>query len=255
MKNQDEKIARSIMESDFKDIKDKLFIRVDGIGINEEDLSLIPNTKINNLAITYRVLIGKVTGDLPIKIPVKSIEITNELLDKYGVSKEELHKAAMQNSEKIFPAQYHEMDDFVPFSKLTNQIGYLGAAVLFYPNQMEKIAASLGENYFVLPLSIHDVLVFPDDGNNNYMELEQMLKDGNEITDRKDQLSNNVYYYDSKERLFSLASEHEKRSKKIDNKSVNSKKNIDDFLDRTKKFSKDNDVSKENISKNNEIEL
>lgn len=73
--------------------------------------------------------------------------------------------------------------------------------------------------------------------------------------DINDQLSNNAYYYDSKERLFSLASEHEKRSKNIDNKSVNSKKNVDNFLDRTNKFSKDNDVSKENISKNNEIEF
>lgn len=49
--------------------------------------------------------------------------------------------------------------------------------------------------------------------------------------------------------------ENEKRSKNIDNKSVNSKKNVDNFLDRTNKFSKDNDVSKENISKNNEIEF
>ena len=82
------------------------------------------------------------------------------------------------------------------------------------------------------------------------MELEQIVKEVNETTlDRKDQLSNDVYYYDSKERIFSSAAEHEKRSKNINNKSVNSKKNIDDFLDRTKKF------SKENISKNNEIEL
>ena len=187
--------------------------------------------------------------------PIKSIKITNELLDKYGVSKEELHKAAMQNSEKIFPAKYYKTNDLVPFNILTNEIGYLGAAALFYPNQMEKIAASLGGNYFVLPSSIHEVLVLPDDGNLNYMELEQMVKEVNETTvDRKDQLSNNVYYYDSKERIFSSAAEHEKRSKNIDN-NVNSKKNIDDFLDRTKKFSKDNDVSKENISKKNEIEL
>ena len=52
----------------------------------------------------------------------------------------------------------------------------------------------------------------------------------------------------TKERIFSSAAEHEKRSKNIDNK-------IDDFLDKTKKFSKDNDVSKENISKNNGIEF
>lgn len=252
MNNEDEKMARSIMESDFEHIKDKLFIRVYGVGINEEDFSFLPNTKINNLAITYNVLIDKLT-DYP---PIKSIKITNELLDKYGVSKEELHKAAIQNSEKIFPAKYYKTNDLVPFNILTNEIGCLGAAALFYPNQMEKIAASLGGNYFVLPSSIHEVLVLPDYGNLNYMELEQMVKEINKTTvDRKDQLSNDVYYYDSKERLFSLASEHEKRSKNIDNKSVNSKKNVDNFLDRTNKFSKDNDVSKENISKNNEIEF
>lgn len=134
MKNQDEKMAKSIMESDFEDIKDKLFIRIYGIGINEEDLSLIPNTKINNLAITYRVLTDKVTKNSPIK----SIKITNELLDKYGVLKEELHKAAMQNSEKIFPAKYYKTNDLVPFNILTNEIGCFGATALFYPNQMEK---------------------------------------------------------------------------------------------------------------------
>ena len=252
MNNEDEKMARSIMESDFEHIKDKLFIRVYGVGINEEDFSSLPNTKINNLAITYSVLIDKVTDDSAIK----SITFTNELLDKYGVSKEELHKAAMENSEKIFPAKYYKMNDLVPFKVLTNEMGCLGAAALFYPNQMEKIAASLGGNYFVLPSSIHEVLILPDDGNLNYMELEQMVKEVNETTvDRKDQLSNNVYYYDSKERIFSSAAEHEKRSKNIDNKSVNSKKNVDNFLDRTNKFSKDNDVSKENISKNNEIEF
>ena len=148
------------------------------------------------------------------------------------------------------------MNDLVPFKVLTNEMGCLGAAALFYPNQMEKIAASLGGNYFVLPSSIHEVLILPDDGNLNYMELEQMVKEVNETTvDRKDQLSNNVYYYDSKDRIFSSAAEHAKRSKNIDNKSVNSKKNVDNFLDRTNKFSKDNDVSKENISKNNEIEF
>lgn len=242
----------SRLKSDFEDIKDKLFIRICGVGINEEDLSILANTKINNLAIAYNVLIDKLTDNLPIK----SIKITNELLDKYGVSKEELHKAAIQNSEKIFPAKYYKTNDLVPFNILTNEIGCLGAAALFYPNQIEKIAASLGGNYFVLPSSIHEVLVLPDYGNLNYMELEQMVKEINKTTvDRKDQLSNDVYYYDSKERLFSLASEHEKRSKNIDNKSVNSKKNVDNFLDRTNKFSKDNDVSKENISKNNEIEF
>ena len=242
----------SRLKSDFEDIKDKLFIRICGVGINEEDLSILANTKINNLAITYNVLIDKLT-DNP---PIKSIEITNELLDKYGVSKEELHKAAIKNSEKIFPAKYYKTNDLIPFNILTNEIGYLGAAALFYPNQMKKIAASLGGNYFVLPSSIHEVLVLPDYGNLNYMELEQMVKVVNKTTvDRKDQLSNNVYYYDSKEKLFSLASEHEKRNKNIDNKSVNSKKNVDNFLDRTNKFSKDNDVSKENISKNNEIEF
>lgn len=242
----------SRLKSDFEDIKDKLFIRICGVGINEEDLSILANTKINNLAIAYNVLIDKLT-DYP---PIKSIKITNELLDKYGVSKEELHKAAIQNSEKIFPAKYYKTNDLIPFNILTNEIGYLGAAALFYPNQMKKIAASLGGNYFVLPSSIHEVLVLPDYGNLNYMELEQMVKVVNKTTvDRNDQLSNNVYYYDSKEKLFSLASEHEKRSKNIENKSVNSKKNVDNFLDRTNKFSKDNDVSKENISKNNEIEF
>lgn len=98
-----------------------------------------------------------------------------------------------------------------------------------------------------------------DVGTEWFEEAENAFRQTPDLTncsaETMEKLTANVYYYDSKERIFSSAAEHEKRSKNIDNKSVNSKKNVDNFLDRTNKFSKDNDVSKENISKNNEIEF
>ena len=98
-----------------------------------------------------------------------------------------------------------------------------------------------------------------DVGTEWFVEAENAFRQTPDLTncstETMEKLTANVYYYDSKERIFSSAAEHEKRSKNIDNKSVNSKKNVDNFLDRTNEFSKDNDVSKENISKNNEIEF
>lgn len=89
----------------------------------------------------------------------------------------------------------------------------------------------------------------PDDGNINYMELEQIVKEVNETTvDRKDQLSNDVYHYDSKEQLFELASEYENR--------VINKQNIVDFVEKIKSNSTTVDNEKQtDITKNNDIEF
>ena len=71
---------------------------------------------------------------------------------------------------------------------------------------MEQAAEQVGGDFFVLPSSIHEVLMIPDDGKADYRELEAMVQSINETqVAPADRLSDHVYHYDQKDRVFELA--------------------------------------------------
>ena len=66
--------------------------------------------------------------------------------------------------------------------------------------------------FFVLPLSFHVVILIPGDGKIRAAELKAMVMEVNasEVMP-EEQLSDNVYHYDSKEKIFELAEKFEAR--------------------------------------------
>ena len=58
----------------------------------------------------------------------------------------------------------------------------------------------------MLPSSIHEVLLLPDDGKTDYHELAEMVQTINETQVAPvDRLSDNVYHYDKTDKVFELA--------------------------------------------------
>lgn len=62
---------------------------------------------------------------------------------------------------------------------LSNATTQNGASALFYPDVLEKIGEQAGQNFFILPSSIHETLIVPDDGRFDYQTLESMVKEIN----------------------------------------------------------------------------
>ena len=60
----------------------------------------------------------------------------------------------------------------------------------------EKIGEIVGKDYFVLPSSIHEVLIMPDNGQMTPMELAKMVKEINETqVAPQDRLCNKVFRF------------------------------------------------------------
>lgn len=90
---------------------------------------------------------------------------------------------------------------------LTNDKKLFGAAVLLYEGLLEKIAQKLGENFFILPSSIHEVILIPDDGKLEAEELWKMVCEVNATqVEPEEVLTDSVYYFSLKnkkiEKLF-----------------------------------------------------
>lgn len=83
--------------TEYETAKDKLFIRVSSAEKNEEMLQNVPHQMREDLAITYHLAIS--IDD----IGVGSTMITNDILKRYGISEEQLHADAMENSPNVRP--------------------------------------------------------------------------------------------------------------------------------------------------------
>jgi hypothetical protein len=95
---------------------------------------------------------------------------------------------------------------------LTTEDGRLGASVLFYPGMKEKIGEIVGKDYFVLPSSIHEVLIMPDNGQMSPMELAKMVKEinDNEVSPQ-DLLCSRVLRFRADTQELSVAADAERR--------------------------------------------
>ena len=74
----------------------------------------------------------------------------------------------------------------------------LGASALFLPDVQKQIADTLGSGYYVMPSSIHEVLVVPDREDVSPRQLGQMVKDVNSaMVQPEEQLGNRVLHYNA----------------------------------------------------------
>lgn len=154
------------------------------------------------------------------------VAVTDGVLRSIGCSREELLTAAMENTMKLEPPLLMDLPRYLttgslknyldpasspgegvegPFI-LTNTSQIRGAAVLFYPGIMERISDVFHGGYYVLPISIHEMLIIPEDEHPDVAELIDMLDHGNRvIVDEEDVLSDRVFHYCASSRRLCIA--------------------------------------------------
>ena len=70
---------------------------------------------------------------------------------------------------------------------------------VFYPHVLDMIGEMLKEDYFVLPSSIHEVIVVPESKGLDTEEMNEMVNEINETQVAPEEvLSSHAYYYERK---------------------------------------------------------
>jgi hypothetical protein len=96
------------------------------------------------------------------------------------------------NGNEYGPAENEDLPMYV----LTNKDRTFGAACLTYQNVFSDISDHFQSSLFVLPSSIHEVIILPDSGRFSKEELEEMVTEINECEVAPyEVLSNHVYRY------------------------------------------------------------
>ena len=93
---------------------------------------------------------------------------------------------------------------------MTNESKINGAAAMIFTDKIDEFANEQQTNFFILPSSVHEVLLIPDTGEINVNELEDMVKSVNRTQVSPDEvLSDNVYFYDREEKNLCIATTKE----------------------------------------------
>ena len=211
---------RSVTEKfhDIDFIKSHVVISIVNAAKNEEMLKESPHKLTEDLAIIYKIYLGG-NGD-----GVGTIRVKNEHMKQWGLSLEELHECAMENSNRIMPAKVQDMgsimremigdaaDTLIPEAPedemmyvISNDQKVGGAASIIYSDALERLSEKLGKDLYILPSSVHETIAVPADLNSPE-ELARMVKEVNATqVSLEEQLSDHVYKYDSLSKTLSIA--------------------------------------------------
>ena len=141
----------------------------------------------------------------------RMVTVESRALDEWGISRQEMEDAAMANLEKdgywIGSVQsvlqsFMGEDAFpepLPLYVMTNQAKVYGAAGFLMKEMISGFAEEKGRSLYIIPSSIHELLIYPDFGDVSPAELSGYVKEVNRTqVPLHDRLSDHIYYYDRK---------------------------------------------------------
>ena len=150
---------------------------------NEELLKQIPYEPFLDLAVVYYIQIDNT------RFGSAAIQIRNEHLRYWRVEKEEIRRLAEKNTPRIYPVYV-----------ATNEQCRLGAAVMRYPDFREKVRGMIRGDFYILPSSIHEVILVPESFGLEPERMQEMVKEINQTGVAPEEvLSDSVYYFDGEE--------------------------------------------------------
>lgn len=177
---------------DFNHVKEHIVYKLIRRDANEELLKQIPYEPFLDLAVVYYIQIDNT------HFGSAAIQIRNEHLRYWRVEKEEIRRLAGKNTPRIYPVQIQQIVRFMYVA--TNEQCSLGAAVMRYPDFREKVRGMIGEGFYILPSSIHEVILVPESFGMEPERMQEMVKEINQIGVAPEEvLSDSVYYFDGEE--------------------------------------------------------
>ncbi len=191
--------------TDYEKVRHYLAYRIINYEKNKELLQTVPHMCYLDLAIVFYCLL---------QIPEKgnaTILIHNSHMKLWHVTLPDLYEQACLTTPSLLPYDFQSMasvlaetfesssysHSFCPMYILTNTSKLYGASCILYPYLLQTIAKTLDTDFFILPSSIHEIIILPQTAKfSRPKELAAMVASINETELAVEEvLSDHIYYY------------------------------------------------------------
>ena len=208
---------------DYGNVRSKIVYKLVNTEKNREALEDLPHKAFLDLSIVFQCMVEhKGIGSA-------SVLIHNAHAKLWGVSVEELYRAATENTPRLRGYELKSMEEMIheimqrqkaggqfdgdgltggkgcsfPMYVLSNVQRTEGAACILYPNFLKDFAEAIGGGFYIIPSSIHEVLILPEDiadGGKECDEIREMIREVNDTQVLEEELlSYSLYHYDAQE--------------------------------------------------------
>lgn len=191
---------------------EKIYPRLINLKLNKKMLQGKPHRIMEDLAVIYYIKIGDLTDGNA------TVIVSTEMLNQWHITEDKLWKIALENEKKttyvfqslhkllqsmqggfvMYKPEYDEEDDDEKLQMyiVTNKNNIFGSSVLLNKSYMKAIEEEIG-SYYILPSSIHEILVIPQYRPRNVDEVREIVGEVNNTKVLEDEiLSYNVYQFD-----------------------------------------------------------
>ncbi|MBQ4483060.1 MAG: hypothetical protein II966_07500 [Lachnospiraceae bacterium] len=200
--------------SDFEWVRERIFFKLVNARQNALMLQNVPSGGFLDLAMVYAVYMGTYRDSF------SSVTIRNEHLDMWGVNEEEVKELAVKNTPVLLPSNICSMKemldgmgvkadgltDEIPMYILSNRDRVNGAASMAYEGVVGRFARDLGSDLYILPSSIHELIIVPAGEEMDPRRLVQMIREVNDTqVSREEVLSYSLYQYSREREALEIA--------------------------------------------------
>ena len=207
--------------TDFEQAKKRLSMKLVNAEKNEKSLEGMPYCLFGDLAVIFQV-----QADMD-KFGSATITVRNEHMRMWDAETGELFDYAKRNMEENQPIRIKSMFEIlkdmfsdmpeevfesdVPMYVLSNESMVNAASGMLFTDKLKEFADLKKANLFILPSSIHEVILIPDNGTVEEERLKHMVCEVNCTQVAPEEvLSDEVYYYDRYENVLMFADTREK---------------------------------------------
>lgn len=166
---------------DYEKVKEMLTVRLYNQSTKAEVFKSAKKYGFDDLILVPTINLGDVNGERG------SIKVTRQMMEIWGVDDKTLFKDAIKNTKedvvvKSMAQMMQEMTGFevpdVGIMVVSNKTTVCGASAIL--GMLPKLKKKFDKGFFVIPSSIHEVLVVPNnDQVENSMELTKIVKEVN----------------------------------------------------------------------------
>lgn len=211
-KNKTDKSVDMKFFLDFDSVRPFIVHRIINTERNKDFLKDVPHVEFLDLSIVFMAIIN---GYANYKDGLASITVTNSHCKIWEIGIDELIFTARQNTPRLMPATLKTMDEILMKAKasgaediptsaygsnmmvVSNNYGLYGASTMLDKNYLRDLSDAFGSNYYILPSSIHELIVLVDNFGTYSEELKEVVRSINAtMVDPVEVLSDSVYYFD-----------------------------------------------------------
>ncbi len=199
--------------AEFQNVKSRIIFQLISTERNTSLLSEIPSVPFLDFSIIFKILIDSSAES------TATLTIGHTLMEIWNIGTEELYEAAKMNTPALMPCELKSMSEiFADFDKIPVQDNFCrmfalankqhvnGCGCILYPHVLETFAQSIRSDLFILPSSVHEVILVPSIEEADAEALAEIVRSVNECElSQEDFLSDHVYHYSRKTKSITIA--------------------------------------------------